>query len=129
MNAVAPIEPAETPKSTLQTLTDVLRDAEFEPFQFIVDEIRRPSSEFALNVDGKVRAAETLAKLRLEYEKLEEAKKGPGRGMRMTVGADGSVQADMWETGSDDISDEQLEADIRRDIAALGFIEAPAPKG
>jgi hypothetical protein len=114
---------ANKPVSRLAELRALRAEKSFDPFAIIIDEIKR-KGKGALKVREKVQAAEGLARLELDYEKLEFAKAGGGPGAksggRVQVSPDGTVQVDMWGN-LDDVSDEQLEKLAQKRAAELGL--------
>jgi hypothetical protein len=106
--------------SRLDEIRAIRKQRDFDPVAYVVDEIQRKPGKAALKISDRVRAAETLAKLELDYERLELAKKGGTRGMRVQSDGNGGITVDMF----DDLgvlTDDQLESRIKSSLETLGI--------
>jgi hypothetical protein len=108
------------PVSRLAELRSLRAEKGFDPHAIIIDAIKH-KGRGALKLREKAQAAEGLARLELDYEKLELAKKHPpARGMRGSISTpDGQMSLEFQ---LDDISDEELEERARRKAAELGLV-------
>lgn len=82
----------------------------------VIDEIKRKPSKSSLDAAERAKYSLDVERLMLDYEKLELAKAGGGRGVRARVGADGSLTVDMFENWTEAELDQAI-ADEQRYLA------------
>lgn len=112
---------AAAPESRLADLRALRKLNQFDPFEVIIDELRKDKGRDRLSPKDRVQAAEGLARLELEYEKFEWAKQNPQRGLKGSITATGPGGQMTLDFGDDGKTVDELRDELRREGEALGI--------